>query len=697
MSKVVAEIAIGVAVIALDVFLPGLGIALTPYLSSLLISVGASLVLAGIGTLLTPNNNGLATATRNPLAAWNVVYGRARVGGTIVYMEETGDTNKYLHQVFVLACHPCQSVDAVLFDSQRLYFDGNGNSYPPAQKSFAIQTISRANDVVTVTFTAPTVNMDGTTVQIENVADRTYNGRYLVTQLTPTTLTYICGGNPGSSSGGDVKTLFANYGTNVRWEVLLGNHTSTFPTLVQESSLWTNQHLLSGRTAVYLRLLYSQNLFANGVPTISFLVHGKNDILDPRTGQNGYTENAALCIADYLAQPVWGFKAIYGTEIPAAQLITAANICDEAVPLVKGGTEPRYTVNGTFPLSLKRGEVLQNLLTACGGRLTYSGGQFVIHPAGWPGSALYVGGEEFLQVTPAGAAPTSFALSAAPVTQTIGLSGTANYAVTITPEGGFDSAVQLAVSGLPSGATASLNPTTISGVPWTSTLAVTLSDAGAGTYPLQISAASGVLTDGIQVSLVVSASGGGYNDPPNTVRLTITNATWPEEHSSPSTASNNPAVKGVGAISLHSVTVAYSDGSTSAATDGSTSQGSDGEESQIALNSGYDFLPNSRSTALTRGATLIGFIVQYHYTLIYPANPPNPAYASTFSWSPYSGSYSADFTLSCNGSSVSGTIHSDPQAFVPQQAFTCNIPLTTDPTSPSSGGSGGAVLTPPPY
>ncbi|HTF65940.1 MAG TPA: hypothetical protein VK638_24950, partial [Edaphobacter sp.] len=102
----------------------------------------------------------------------------------------------------------------------------------------------------------------------------------------------------------------------------------------------------------------------------------------------GYTENAALCIADYLCQKTWGFKANYGTDVPIDRLIAAANICDEPVQLASGGTEPRYACNGGFPLSLKRGEVLQNLLTSCAGRITYSNGQFVIWPAAWMGSSF---------------------------------------------------------------------------------------------------------------------------------------------------------------------------------------------------------------------------------------------------------------------------------------------------------------------
>ena len=51
-----------------------------------------------------------------------------------------------------------------------------------------------------------------------------------------------------------------------------------------------------------------------GIPEISFVVQGKNDIFDPRSGASGYSNNAALVIADYLNQPTWGFNAGYGTQ-----------------------------------------------------------------------------------------------------------------------------------------------------------------------------------------------------------------------------------------------------------------------------------------------------------------------------------------------------------------------------------------------
>ena len=127
-----------------------------------------------------------------------------------------------------------------------------------------------------------------------------------------------------------------------------------------------------------------------------------------------YTENAALCIADYLTDQTYGFKTNLGTDIPLGPLIAAANVSDEAVPLAVGYhqsppalvTEPRYACNGRFPLTLTRGAVLENLLTSCAGRILYSAGQFIIQPeAYWPGVSWLIGstgetpGNPFVQGT----------------------------------------------------------------------------------------------------------------------------------------------------------------------------------------------------------------------------------------------------------------------------------------------------------
>jgi len=393
-------------------------------LTVFLITAGAGMVISGIGTALQKGPlKGASTASRNPIKAWDIIVGWVKTGGTVVYVSEFDNNDKYLDLVFVLAAHVCQSVDSLLFDGQRITMDPTGTSYQPLQQTVNISAISRANNVVTVVLEAniPTLQV-GDNIIIQGISgDYTLNGTYpvetIISQIPapPTggpgslSFSYLCGGLPSIvDNEGQAMTTWANYGKHVFMEVLLGNQTATFPGMLNgtpnegdvtdliqtpTANPWTADCVLYGKTCVHLRLNYDDNYFAQGLPAISFLVHGKCDISDPRTSPPtiGYTENVALVIADYLTNTTWGFKAVLGTEVPIPELIAAANICDEAVALAAGGTEPRYSCNGTFSLSMKRGEVLQNLLTACGGRITYCGGQFVIYPAAWPGVSFLLG------------------------------------------------------------------------------------------------------------------------------------------------------------------------------------------------------------------------------------------------------------------------------------------------------------------
>lgn len=583
MPKFVGVI-LGAAEIGTGLFLEFVTFGASTPLTAMLIASGAGMLISGIGTLLSQGPvHGTSTASRNPLAPWNVVYGRTKLGGTLVFINEFGDDNKYLDLVFVLACHPCQSFDALLLDGQRVRLDENGSSFVPTQQTVNILSISRTNDVVTVQTDGAITDLQvGDSLQIKNVSgtldsDKSFNGIFPVTPVDASHFTYINGGPARTLTGtGQVTTLWPNYKAKIHAEWLLGNHTATFPGMLNgtpydgdpgnlvtnDPNPWTAQHLLLGKTSIFLRFHYNDTIFANGLPTIAFRISGKNDIYDPRasstlnilgrpttllngwtnnahvgayeegvdqgynfglnndttlpyanpdsardadlttaasvsivhnhayagcvwqfgsigptspssalwlnvlsavnpftqTGRSagvwysldngttwteiyntpdhpqgwdstqldpstdttqlqvmaftdahddmghyiydiqlstgpgtsnangtGYTENAALCVADYLCQKTWGFKCNYGTDVPIAPLIAAANICDELVPVAAGGTEPRYLCNGGFPLTVKRGEVLQNLLTSCGGRITYQSGQYIIWPAAWQG------------------------------------------------------------------------------------------------------------------------------------------------------------------------------------------------------------------------------------------------------------------------------------------------------------------------
>lgn len=481
---------------------PGSGAADSTVLSSLwgfglsaLITAGAGVAMHALGTMLQKGaQKGFATTERNPTAPWKYAYGRCRVGGTVVYMNSwpkpgqgAGGNDQILDMVIVLAAHSIASVDAVLFDMQRVSLDapfgpqgvptgvgtavltgqsgagamshgpypGTGTSFTPVQQQIGpgtggIPQIQRSNGVVTVTLHAnipPLIEGDQVQVVIQP-SDDIYqmSGTFQVEQIISQvfgipgsiTFTYLSGGPDGTLTGkGQVNTLWPDYGRSVYFEPMLGGQTlgQTFNGMVFGTPLdgdtndivtpdhtggvegadqpnpWTSNCSLLGKSSVFLRLHYSDKYYKGGIPQISFLVHGKNDILDPRTSPPtvGYSANSALCIADFASLPrkFGGFGLAYGSQIPTADLVAAANVCDEPVPLAYSPsspplTEPAYECNGQFDLSMHRGEILQNMLTSCAGRQAFVGGQFIIWPAAWIGTSLAIGSNPGGGVIPLG-------------------------------------------------------------------------------------------------------------------------------------------------------------------------------------------------------------------------------------------------------------------------------------------------------
>ena len=423
-------------------------------LGQALITAGAGMILSGVGTLLSAGAlQGLSTTLRDPVAPWRIHYGRGKLGGTLIYCNTFGDNDKWMDMVICLTAHPIQSVDALLFDKNRVLFGANNTSISPVsiltgnpQADIIVSSIQRVNNVVMVTLSKdlnplidgdqlviaqlPTTGLVNPLLGYVLSAEGKYpvfhvlhipvSGPYPFGQVT---FQYLSGGGAFGPivNAGHCFTTYSDYDSKVYMEVLDGTQTlgQTFSGMINGTPYdgdvsdlvkpenygtgnpWGTQCSAPGKCLVMLRLHYSDVYFSNGLPQIGFLIHGKNDILDPRISPTAqvYTENSALCIADYLSNTIYGFKARYGTEIPLTELVTAANISDEQVPLSWPMsspllTESRYTMNGGFTLDRRRSEILQNMLTSCGGRLTFIGGQFFIWPASYLGVSSAIAGTE---------------------------------------------------------------------------------------------------------------------------------------------------------------------------------------------------------------------------------------------------------------------------------------------------------------
>ena len=331
---------------------------------------------------------GITQTMRNPTAPRRLIYGKRRVGGTLVYAGTTDDDN-LLHMMIALAGHEVESIsDIYLNDKPLSDFDQGG--------SLRVVEIMWSDLAATDTSIDITVNStlyEGSHATI--LADLTTAG-FIVSgsvagcrQWEPGAATYrahihltvatVGAALVVTSTDGDIVTTTGEtylYRVNTH----LGATDQTYDTDAEdEIAEWTTAHRLRGIAYIYVRLRYDRESFPTGIPNVTALVEGKNDIYDSRDTSTGYSVNAALCFADYLSSSRFGFGASYATDFDLTALAAAANICDENVVLDDSSTEDRYTCNGVIGTDQSPKSVLERMLTSMSGACIFSGGEWVIH------------------------------------------------------------------------------------------------------------------------------------------------------------------------------------------------------------------------------------------------------------------------------------------------------------------------------
>jgi len=152
--------------------------------------------------------------------------------------------------------------------------------------------------------------------------------------------------------------------------------------------IWTDAHQLKG-IAYFVTGFgspppeYYQTLYPEGYNTPVRAVCRLSKIYDPRTGVTAWSDNAALCILDYLTHPDGFGRSMSDIDLPSFSAF--ANICDEAVPLKNGGSEPRYRIWGVYNLTEDPQDVLDRMRAACdaelyqtaSGKIAIRGGKWV--------------------------------------------------------------------------------------------------------------------------------------------------------------------------------------------------------------------------------------------------------------------------------------------------------------------------------
>jgi hypothetical protein len=146
---------------------------------------------------------------------------------------------------------------------------------------------------------------------------------------------------------------------------------------------WKDSQIGRGLSFVRLSLRYNAEKYPSGIPDVRFVVRGRGDIYDPRSGSAVYTQNTALHILWYLRTRC----GIPDDEIVFSTFASAANVCDETVTNADGSASPRYTTACVIGADEPRTQVIQKLEASCAGKLTRVGGRWMLQVGAYYGPA----------------------------------------------------------------------------------------------------------------------------------------------------------------------------------------------------------------------------------------------------------------------------------------------------------------------
>jgi hypothetical protein len=217
-----------------------------------------------------------------------LIYGRVKTGGTIVYQDNSGDENEFLHTVVVFCDGEVNDIESIYFDDKLAYgYEGGYRRY----------------------FGKYSANEDGTPSQ---------NSDKVMIRVR---------------HGGAVNAPISDTISTDAWTEGTANQNAT-------------GHNLAGCAYAYIRLTYDDEIFTNGFPTITAVIKGKhhyNPMLDPNqseynpngygdhnfysSGTYDYSRNPAICLLNYMMDAKFGLgESLSAFDAPS--LVASINDCN---------------------------------------------------------------------------------------------------------------------------------------------------------------------------------------------------------------------------------------------------------------------------------------------------------------------------------------------------------------------------------
>lgn len=264
-----------------------------------------------------------------------LVLGKVRKGGTVVFRDSCGAHNEKFVMVIALASHKISGVEKYYLNEQEVTLDESGR-----------------------VFTAP------------------YRVQYKLSANQPNGLEVI----PDScyQSSEDTTTCqYLDYSQVARIRIFDGSQTTADARLQQLfPNVWTANHILRGVAYAIIELDYNESAFPSGIPSFTALVNGA-EVYDPRTGTTVFSENPALHARHVVTHPRFG-KRTSLTAREEARVIAAANACDTSYTPSGGSATQLYKSGIVLPYGSQAADALDDLCQAMCGMWAYAGGEFFI-------------------------------------------------------------------------------------------------------------------------------------------------------------------------------------------------------------------------------------------------------------------------------------------------------------------------------
>lgn len=308
-------------------------------------------------------DRGRSIMVRGSAEPHRIIHGTTVVSGVLVAAGSSGADNQFLHLVIALAGHQVEAINTVFLNdtaSTDARFSGlvriNRNlgredqaADPDLLAEFTGWSSSHRLRGIAYLYVRLKWDANVWVNGIPNVKAEVQGRRVWDPRTTPATVSSSSVANPTT-----IATAIA-HGLVAGDRVYISGHTGSSPKI-------DGEHLVLS------------------APTSTTFTIGVN-VTTGGTGGSAYktafSNNAALCQLDYVVAS-HGVGAD-SSEIDTASWIAAANVCDENVVLLGGGTQKRYTCDGSFSVDRRPIDIMEALLSSSAGTMIYQQGTYRGH------------------------------------------------------------------------------------------------------------------------------------------------------------------------------------------------------------------------------------------------------------------------------------------------------------------------------